>query len=91
MLLTGLVALIFHLLDLLFFSWWYQPFLSALQNWLVVLDHVNSTFMVVLNATRFVTYFVPVTHITVIVSVMVAYTFLKIGFSLYNAIAQIIP
>lgn len=88
---TALFILIIHMLDLLFFNWWLDPFLAFLQRLTVFVGGVNSHFAIVITTFRFVVYFVPVAHLIVLIGVITTVTMIRVITAIYNQIAQVIP
>lgn len=88
---TGLLILIITMLDNLVFSWWLDPFLSSLQYLTIFVDGMDNWVYVVLTACRYLTFFVPVSHLIILITTICVITIVKTIFAIYNQAAQIIP
>lgn len=91
MITSALFALIMWMLDVAFWQWWLDPLLALLQRLEVMYGFVNSSFGIIINSVRILTYFVPITHQIAIIGIVVSIVLVKAIFAIYNQVAQIIP
>lgn len=88
---TALSIWIITLADKILFSWWLDPYLSYLQRLIQAFDLIDSWFSVIINAFRYITFFIPTTHLIIFTGVFVAVTMVKVFMSIYHQVAQVIP
>lgn len=91
MITSALFALIMWMLDVAFWQWWLDPLLALLQRLEVMYGFVNSSFGIIINSVRILTYFVPITHQIAIIGIVFSIVLVKAIFAIYNQVAQIIP
>lgn len=86
-----LLVLILTMLDKLVFAWWLDPFLGSLQELTIIFDGMDNWVYVVLSACRYITFFVPTSHLIVLIGTTTVITIIKVIFAIYNQAAQVIP